>query len=44
MNNKCWECGKELPNEQKTKRLLCDECKRKIKEEYIYASNKTVKF
>lgn len=27
MNNRCWECGKELPKEQKNQNLLCDECK-----------------
>lgn len=41
MNNRCWECHKELPKEQKTKKLLCDECERKIREEYIYANDKT---
>jgi len=31
MNHRCWECHKELPEEDKNKTLLCKECEEKIR-------------
>lgn len=44
MNQRCWNCKEELPEELKPKRLLCDKCKREIEGGNKNDSDKTNEF